>query len=523
MMNDVQLLDCTLRDGGYINNWIWGFENARDIIATLVKADIDVVEVGFLRDIEKYDANITVCDSIEQLNCLLPEKYGNTIFSAMAMQSNYDLTKLTPFLGHGIEMIRVTSHDYDIEEGMRFARKVKEYGYKLSINPINIMGYSDDRVLWIIEQVNTIHPYQFSIVDTFGSMRRRDLERIVSLCDHNLDRDIRLSLHLHENMLFSYGLAQMFIDKHLNRPIAIDGSLMGIGRTPGNLPLELIADYLNDYEDKAYGIEYMMDSIQDYIANLRGKTEWGYTPVYFLSAKYNLHRNYAEYYLGKEDLTNRDINSILGGFERKKASCFDRDYADEKYYEYKNHEVNDLYDIIKLRNEIADKKILILAPGDTLTKHKYEIERFIEKEAPVVISVNFIPKLYKVDYAFFGNARRFIKCDEFNCKLIVTSNLVDAKADYKVNYSRLAGAFKEGFNSYIMLLKLLKEISADREITVAGADGYESNKINYGKEIVGIIPSHEEGYNIIVAKAVENLNLPIQYLTPTKYVIGDKV
>lgn len=54
------------------------------------------------------------------------------------------------------------------------AREVKAKGYKLSINPINIMGYSDERILWIIKQVNQIQPYQFSIVDTFGSMKRRD-------------------------------------------------------------------------------------------------------------------------------------------------------------------------------------------------------------------------------------------------------------------------------------------------------------------------------------------------------------
>ncbi len=516
-MKNVQLLDCTLRDGGYINDWNWGYENTKDIIKTLVKADIDVVEVGFLRNIEKYDSNITVSSDIEQLNELLPENFRDTIFSAMAMQSNYDISKLKPYKGKGIELIRITAHDYDIENGMVFAKKVQEKGYKISINPINIMGYSDERVLWILEYVNAIHPYQFSIVDTFGSMKRRDLDRIVSLADHNLDKSIRLSLHLHENMSLSYGLAQIFIDKHLNRPIAIDGSLMGIGRTPGNLPLELIADYLNEYANKAYDIEYMMDVIQDYIAKLRKKTEWGYTPAYFLSARFNLHRNYAEYYLEKGDLTNRDINHILGSFDKNKVTVFDCEYANKKYQEYKNNIIDDSADIRRLESELKGKEILILAPGESLTKHKYEIKQFITKHDPIIISVNFIPKEYNMDYVFFSNGRRFIKYDNFVCRLIVTSNLTNVKADYKVNYSRLSGAFKQGFNSFVMLLKLLKDIGADKNITVAGADGYETGKINYGKEIVGIIPSPKEGYNIVIAKAVENLNLSIRFLTPTKY------
>ena len=231
-MENLMLLDCTLRDGGYINDWNWGYKKAKDIISMLVKANIDVVEVGFLRDIEVYNKNITVCNKIEELKMLLPEDRKNTIFSAMAMRSNYDIKKLACRDKLGIDMIRITAHDYDIEEGMEFAKQVKDLGYLLSINPINVMGYSDEQLLHILEEVERIHPYQFSIVDTFGSMKRRDLDRIVSLVDNNLSKDIRVGLHLHENMALSFSLAQRFVDCHLNRPITVDGSLLGMGRIP---------------------------------------------------------------------------------------------------------------------------------------------------------------------------------------------------------------------------------------------------------------------------------------------------
>lgn len=148
---DLKLLDCTLRDGGYVNEWNFGFEGARDIIKQITNANIDMVEVGFLRNVESYNPNITVCNHIEELNRLLPENIGRTMYSAMVMYNNYDLSKLSPYSGKGIEMIRITAHDYDIEEGMDFAKEVKAKGYKLSINPINIMGYTDERILWIID------------------------------------------------------------------------------------------------------------------------------------------------------------------------------------------------------------------------------------------------------------------------------------------------------------------------------------------------------------------------------------
>ena len=92
---DLKLLDCTLRDGGYVNDWKWGFNSARSIISYLTKARVDVVEVGFLRNVEGYNPDITVCNHIEELNKLLPEKTGETMYSAMAMRSNYDISKLS--------------------------------------------------------------------------------------------------------------------------------------------------------------------------------------------------------------------------------------------------------------------------------------------------------------------------------------------------------------------------------------------------------------------------------------------
>lgn len=88
---DLNLLDCTLRDGGYVNDWQWGFQRAKEIIQSLVRADINVVEVGFLRNVDVYNPDITVCNHIEELNKLLPNHSGNTMFSAMAMRSNYDI------------------------------------------------------------------------------------------------------------------------------------------------------------------------------------------------------------------------------------------------------------------------------------------------------------------------------------------------------------------------------------------------------------------------------------------------
>lgn len=513
---DLKLLDCTLRDGGYVNDWNWGYHVARAIIRGLTKANLDFVEVGFLRNVDEYNPDVTVCNKIEELNKLLPENTGSTIYSAMAMRSNYDIEKLTPYSGTGIKLIRVTAHEYDIEEGIEFAKKVMEKGYLVSVNPINIMGYSDEQILWIVERVNEIKPYQFAIVDTFGSMKRRDLDRIVSLIDNNMNRDIRVSLHLHENMSLSCCLAQQFVDKHLNRPVAIDGSLLGMGRTPGNLPVELIADYLNDYADKNYDIDFLMDTLQDFIAPLKGKSEWGYTPAYFLSAKYNLHRNYAEHYLSKGDLSNRDINHILAKFDKTKANSFDVEYADRIYTEYKNNIIDDSGDILKLKQEIQGRNIMLIAPGKSIGEKRDDIINYIESNKPIVIAINFIPENIDCDYAFFSNGKRFAQKPETKISLIVTSNIETNQNVYRINYDRLAKSLNKGFSSYVMVLKLLSELGV-KEIGVAGADGFKSGEKNYYKASITDSINYANDYNMSIKEAIDSIDLKVNYITESEY------
>ena len=514
-MPDIKLLDCTLRDGGYVNSWNWGFAAAKDIIASLTRAGTDIVEVGFLRNVDGYNPDVTVCNTIEELNRLLPAHTGSTMYSGMAMRSNYDIAKLSPYEGHGIEMLRITAHDYDIREGMDFAREVKARGYKLSINPINIMGYADKDLLWILDQVNEIHPYQFSIVDTFGSMRRRDLERIVSMADHNLAPDIRLALHLHENMALSFCLAQEFLDKHLRRDLAVDGSLMGMGRIPGNLPIELIADYMNEYFGSHYNIDDLMDAIQDHIAPIKGDCAWGYTPAYFLSAKFNLHRNYAEHYLGKGDLTNRDINHILADIAPDKKTVFDAAYADALYTEYKNRRTDDTAALAALQAAFAGKTVLVLAPGASLAAEAGRAA-VAAAAADVTVSANFVPDFMRPDYAFFTNAKRFDEAAAYPCPLILTSNLRADKDAAVVNYDRLSATDAQGGNSVLMLLRLLRQCGA-AGVLLAGADGYRTGTAAYADAGLHTHTGRGAAYNAQMAGAIRAAGLPVRFITPSEY------
>lgn len=515
----MRLLDCTVRDGGYINDWNFGNKTIKNIFKKLVAAGVDIVEVGFLRNCE-YDPNKTLYNHIEQIKPVLPKEKGNTKFFAMALHNMYDINKLEPCDGT-ITGIRVTFHDYDIDEGMEFCKKVLEKGYECYCQPINIMGYTDEQILGIVKKVNEIKPTGFAIVDTFGSMMKEDLLRIAMIVDNNLNPNITLGVHLHENLSLSYSLAQEFISLLINkRNIIIDGSLAGMGRVPGNLCIELISDYMNRSCGKNYDADSLLDAINDYILPIKEQSPWGYSAPYSISAKYNLHRNYAEDLVERGVLTAKDMNHILAMIEPHKKTVFDKKYIDKLFYEYQSNVIDDKEDMEELKKAVRGKEVLVIAPGSSIVENEEMINSYMGQEKPVVICANFIPEAFKYDYAFFTNTKRYEEVNKEDQSIIVTSNLAkDGKqAGYCINYNNLVSIGESGSNNVIMLLKLVKLLGAAK-VSLAGCDGYSKNKANYFDSHMSKSHKTSTENNQNMANMIKQLGetMEISFLTPSNY------
>ncbi len=517
-MDKIRILDCTQRNGGYINNWDFGNRTIRRIISRLCEAGTDLIEIGFLRNCT-YDPDRTLFNCVQEAKQVLPKEKGRSRFVLMALHDQYDIEKLEVCDGT-VEAVRVTFHDYDIDKGLAFCRQVKERGYQLFINPINIMGYSDEMLLLLFKKVNEIRPYGFSIVDTFGSMTKAELVRIYSLCENNLDRDIVLGLHLHENMALSFSLAQSFLEMRLHaRHCVLDASLNGMGRVPGNLCIELIADYLNKNYGKAYDIDYILDAIEEHILPIKEKESWGYTTEYFLSAKYNLHRNYAEYLQAKGNLTTKAMNHILQKIAEEKKTAFDPDYIETLYREHENQKVSDEEAMRVLTEQFEGRCTVVLAPGKSLSENWDKVSRYIKEHNAVPVSVNFQFDEQKSGYAFFSNSKRFeeykhARRDEI--PVIVTSNITEGirPEDYVVNYDRLCASDNAG----IMLLHLLQACKA-AQAALAGFDGYADETGNYMEGYFGELHGAKKGDNAKIALELAALGerMPLKFLTPSRY------
>lgn len=331
MKKNIRLLDCTLRDGGHLNEGNFGEDTIRRIIQHLIDAQIDIIELGFLWN-KSYDENVTRFQSLKDIKRILPKDYGQSKISVMTDYNN--LQHLETNDG-SIHYIRVIFKRHLIDWALDTVCMLQNKGYPCFMNPVNCNVYTDEEYLMLIKRVNEVKPYGFSIVDTFGVMRVEDLIARYYLVENNLNQDIVIGLHLHENLGLSYAMAQKYIEvANPLREHTLDGSLLGMGRDPGNLHIEQIANYINEKYGEYYNMHALYDAIDDDMARLLTKYHWGYSIPYALSGKYRIHRTYAETLMNMPHLSLSDMDNIMKSIDVSKAELFDKEYLEELCKKY---------------------------------------------------------------------------------------------------------------------------------------------------------------------------------------------
>ena len=500
MRNKIKLLDCTLRDGGHIVEGKFGESVIRNLIKGLVEAKVDIIEIGFLWE-KVCEPGMARFRNIEEVKRLLPKDKGVSKFSLMA--DYIDLEHLEQCDGT-IEIIRLSFKRWRLDWGLKTAKILMDKGYKVFINPVNNNVYTDKQYIEVLDKVNELKPFGFSIVDTFGVMRTSDLSHRYYLVENNLHPDITIGIHLHENLGLAYNLAQHIVQiANPKRNIVIDGSLLGMGRIPGNLCIEQIMDYMNE----KYGINYMLepiyDLIDDYIAPIKADKPWGYAIPYAISAKFYLHRTYAEYLMKKERLKTKDIQRILSCVDLSEAETFNESYIEDLYLKYMNVVCEDKKDYERLRCEFSQyNKILIIAPGSSLISESDKISKYIT-EGVCVVSINFVPDYHEIvpDYVFVTNMKRYKSINEREkSKLIITSNLLRdvLNYDYVVGYNDIA-YFEEMYcdDSTMMFLNLLNKFDV-KEVMFAGFDGKRNGEFSFVDDSFGSNKARMPEYDKIV-------------------------
>ncbi|MDR0676275.1 MAG: aldolase catalytic domain-containing protein [Elusimicrobiota bacterium] len=530
-MNNIKILDCTLRDGGYINNWNFGENCIKKIIYKLSQSNVDIIECGFLSEkmLDNADEkSSTLFRDIKNINNFIINKNENSMYVAMIAYPDKIIEKIPKHNKNFINGIRVTFHEKEIDEALKVCEKLDNKGYKVFIQPVGIVSYDDINIINLIKKVNKINPYAFYIVDTLGSMYKNDLMRLFYLIDNNLNKNIYIGFHSHNNLQLSFSNAIGLMSLQTKRIIIIDSSVFGMGRGAGNLCTELLAQYINKYIIEKYNINELLEIIDEYLINIYAKNVWGYSVPYCLSAINDCHPNYANYLIEKQTITIKQICNILQKIDFNKKTIFDKGYIEKIYLDYQKKVVDDTKSLEKIKNIIGNKKVLLLAPGKSINTEKNKINKIIKKENLFVISINFSFDEIKSDMNFISNLKRV---DEFIAVTdifekgnnIITSNIITVGNDKNIiiNYADLVTENPLIIdNAGLMLIKLLIKIGI-KEIYCAGFDGYIINQDNYFESKMELIKSKDNitKTNEAIKKYLKKLsyNIKINFITKSIY------
>ncbi|MBE6578039.1 MAG: 3-hydroxy-3-methylglutaryl-CoA lyase [Ruminococcaceae bacterium] len=528
-MERIKLLDCTLRDGGYINDWNFGHDNLVSVFERVVDAGVDIIEIGFLDERRPFDIDRSIMPdtaSVEKIFGDLDRKQAMVV--GMIDYGTCGIANIQPCSESFLDGIRVIFKKHLREQAMDFCGQLSALGYKVFAQLVSVTSYSDDEMLDLVRLANKYKPYAVSMVDTYGLMHQNNLMHYFNLLNDNLDASIGLGYHAHNNFQMGYANCIAMLSNKIERTMVVDGTIYGMGKSAGNAPIELIAMHMNHSLGTSYQISQMLEAIDSNISQFYHPAEWGYNMFYYLAASNDCHPSYVEYLMDKRTLSVKSINELLGKLQGEKKLLYDKSYIEALYIEYQNNEINDEADRAALHEQLRGKDVLIVGPGPKQEADKKKILEYAERNKPVTFSVNFVPRKLKNDYVFLSNSKRYLQlATKFSKKpqtVIATSNVTETTTGafaYKVNYASLIDLETEiKDNSLVMLLKLLMEFEVS-SVTLAGFDGYSVRASNYYKSDMeyDFVKKKADYLNSYVTDFLKNNKdkLKVSFLTKSHY------
>lgn len=488
MAEKIKLLDCTLRDGGYINDWKFGHSVITGTYKKLDAAGVDFIEVGFIDDRRTFDINRTITPNTEGFNNIFQGvKKNHAIPVAMIDFGTCAIENVGDCDSSFIDGIRVIFKKEKIDQALPFCKAIKEKGYKLFIQAVSITAYSDIEMLQYIQKINEVKPYAFSIVDTYGLMDKKKMAHYFDLIDVNLDPDIIIGYHSHNNFQLAFSNTMEFLSMNSLRELIADSTIYGMGKSAGNCPSELLSMHLNQYYGKSYDINQFLEALDADLMPIYQKHYWGYKYNFYISALQNCHPNYVQWLLDKKTLPISAVNNILSTIPQTKKLHYDKELIESLYLTYQSTDMDDTSSIRQMSAILKNKQVLLLGPGANILRERDNINSFIQGRHPIIIAVNFIPEEFDCDFIFVSNAKRYgmmvdkLSTKSINAKIILTSNVsaFDAPADYTFNYPSLiqTKTFRSD-NALLLMLSALNKLEV-KDVYLAGFDGFSNSTENY--------------------------------------------
>lgn len=526
------ILDCTLRDGGYYNNWDFEPEVVEAYLSSVAAAQIDFVELG-LRGFPKPGFLGAFAYTTEEfLNTMnLPEgpTYGVMVDAKTILESGKSIeeaihTLFVPSSKSKIKLVRVAAHFDEVEYSAPIVEHLKKLGYIVGFNLMQAGGKSDELISDKAMQAKSWFGLDvLYFADSLGNMDSNEVERIVNALRVHWDGP--LGIHTHNNM--GKGLDNTLSAKEAG-VTWLDTTITGMGRGAGNTQTENLLAYLDKTGSK-YFPKPIYELVIRHFELMQKRYGWGSNLLYFLGAQNDVHPTYIQNLLsnthyGTDEIIGAiDYLSKLEGTASYNGSVLDTalNFSDIQNEISGSNDVQGLFD---------DKNVLIIANAPSTEKYAAAIEMYINKVQPVVISINASAHIKSelVDYYVVSHNSKFLSESKYYKELdkpiilpkcrFTDSELSELEGVHLIDYG--LEVVKNTFSprcSYVIspydittayVLGVLLESNVN-SISVVGFDGYTQGDIRQ-QEMVDILNLYNSYKN----------SIGITSLTPTSYPIA---
>lgn len=319
-MNKIKILDCTLRDGGlgledaYKNNISSVGFNAEDIDrVTLFLRDskIDIVELGSIEETEEDKTRFAIYQDVESVSKNIPKMHSmEQMYVALYRGPDTCLDDIPEWNPSLVDGVRVIIRYSELKKSMDFCAALSQKGYKVFVQPMLTMRYTDEELDFIIEETNKMNAYALYFVDSYGYMQEDDVIRFVRKYDQKLKETIKIGFHAHNNMNLAYSNVLAVIKQEIKHDLIIDSCAIGMGQGAGNLQTELITWHLNKIDKNRYDFSSILE-VCEIIEKYMKQSIWGYSVTRLLPALHQTAYKYAISLRNKYGFSLATIDRIL--------------------------------------------------------------------------------------------------------------------------------------------------------------------------------------------------------------------
>jgi 4-hydroxy 2-oxovalerate aldolase len=531
-MKSIKLLDCTLRDGGFVNEWNFGLGSIKSIVSRLARAGIDVIELGFIDERVGFDPDRSIRPDPASFNPVMEnvDKHGSMIVG-MIDYGTCGLEHVQPAGETVLDGIRVIFKKKDMDAAVAFCAGIKAKGYRVFAQPVSVTSYGDQEMERLLDALKAIGPYSVSVVDTYGLMHKEQLLHFFEMMDASLGPDTMIGYHSHNNFQLAYSNCIELANIDASRHLLLDGSLYGMGKGAGNANTELLAMNMNRWHGGTYDIDQLLESIDVDIMKEYERHYWGYSLLFYIAALNDCHPDYVKNLIARKTFSVKSINAILQRIPREERLSYKKDLIEHLAEDFQLREYDDHDAYARLGALIAGRDVLVIAPGASLERNRGQIDDYLESRKPLVFSINFVPDDFDVDFVFMGNPKRYnqffdrIHSPDRREKVICTSNISDAAQgiDFLLDFKSLMCEEKVvRDNPALMLLKALARAGKSR-VAMAGFDGYSSSgAADYCSDYVKYLYCDEDVMkrNEAVRSQLSSLSsrITVDFITPSAYL-----